>query len=197
MQRRHLREEGGNQTQQKRAFPLPYGSSAPLPYPSPPLKPAFAVCLNFLFVSYIEYCLVPFTAAPLICGLPFTYQVSAVCFALALRWGLVIVRHKLNNSALSGLPKTFALLLFIAVRFFPIFYTNIQTPPPLQPKRGRCYYHISFRKPLFAASTVAFASLCIIICAYLFGIFGCKDRSAYDYLAVGSFLFNKLNGIRH
>lgn len=29
---------------------------------------------------------------------------------------------------------------------------------------------------------------CIIICADLFGIFGSKDCSAYDYLAVGSFL---------
>ena len=40
-----------------------------------------------------------------------------------------IVRHKLNNSALSGLPKTFALLLFIAVLFSYIIYKYTNNAP--------------------------------------------------------------------
>ena len=50
--------------------------------PSHPHQARFYRCvLSFLFVSCIEYCFVPFTAAPLICGLAFRYRVSAVCFA--------------------------------------------------------------------------------------------------------------------
>ena len=50
--------------------------------PSHPHQARFYRCvLSFLFVSCIEYCFVPFTAAPLICGLAFRYQVSAVSFA--------------------------------------------------------------------------------------------------------------------
>ena len=48
---------------------------------SPPLSPLLQFVFNFLFISCIEYCFVPFTAAPLICGLAFRYQVSAVSFA--------------------------------------------------------------------------------------------------------------------
>ena len=57
------------------------GKHSSFPYPLTPTKPAFTVWLNFLFVYYIKYCFVPFTAAPLICGLAFRYQVSAVSFA--------------------------------------------------------------------------------------------------------------------
>ena len=70
--------------QQKRAFPpLSYGFSSALLFPtlSPPLSPLLQFVFNFLFISCIEYCFVPFTAAPLICGLAFRYQVSAVSFA--------------------------------------------------------------------------------------------------------------------
>ena len=90
MQRRHLSERlcrndtEETKTQQKRAFPpLSYGFSSALLFPtlSPPLSPLLQFVFNFLFVSYIKYCFVPFTAAPLICGLAFTYQVSAVSFA--------------------------------------------------------------------------------------------------------------------
>ena len=50
--------------------------------PSHPHQARFYRCaLILLFVSYIKYWFVPFTAAPLICGLPFIYQVSAVSFA--------------------------------------------------------------------------------------------------------------------
>ena len=48
---------------------------------SPPLSPLLQFVFNFLFISCIEYCFGPFTAAPLICGLAFRYQVSAVSFA--------------------------------------------------------------------------------------------------------------------
>ena len=77
-------------TQQKRAFPcatmahiLSYGFSSALLFPtlSPPLSPLLQFVFNFLFISYIKYCFMPFTAAPLICGLAFTYRVSAVSFA--------------------------------------------------------------------------------------------------------------------
>ena len=84
-------------TQQKRAFPcatmayiLSYGFSMPCKrqalissLPSHPHQARFYRCaLTFRFVSYIEYCFVPLTAAPLICGLTFTYRVSAVSFVL-------------------------------------------------------------------------------------------------------------------
>ena len=69
---------------QKKAFPFPLMVS-PLhssSLPSHPHQARFYRCvLSFLFVSCIEYCFVPFTAAPLICGLAFRYRVSAVCFA--------------------------------------------------------------------------------------------------------------------
>ena len=83
-------------TQQKRAFPCAaIGTYSPLrflralqkasthlfPTLSPPLSPLLQFVFNFLFVSYVEYCFVPFTAAPLICGIPFIYRVSAVRFA--------------------------------------------------------------------------------------------------------------------
>ena len=69
---------------QKRAFPpLPYGFSSALLFPTP--SPQLSPLLQFDFISWlvscIEYCFVPFTAAPLICGLAFTYRVSAVSFA--------------------------------------------------------------------------------------------------------------------
>ena len=68
---------------------LSYGFSMPCKrqalissLPSHPHQARFYRCvLSFLFVSCIEYCFVPFTAAPLICGLAFRYRVSAVCFA--------------------------------------------------------------------------------------------------------------------
>jgi len=83
-------------TLQKRAFPcatmahiLSYGFSMPCKrqalissLPSHPHQARFYRCaLILLFVCYIEYCFVPFTAAPLICGLALRYRVSAVCFA--------------------------------------------------------------------------------------------------------------------
>ena len=71
-------------TQQKRAFPpLSYGFSSALLFPtlSPPLSPLLQFGFNFWLFSCIAYCFVPFTAAPLICGLAFRYQVSAVRFA--------------------------------------------------------------------------------------------------------------------
>ena len=83
MQRRHLRREGGNPNPTKAGSPpslLRFLLCTPFPYPLTPTKPAFTVWLNFLFVYYIKYCFVPFTAAPLICGLAFTYRVSAVRF---------------------------------------------------------------------------------------------------------------------
>ena len=96
MQRRHLRREYvsfrhiGNQNPTKAGIPpsllrflraLQKASTHLFPTLSPPLSPLLQFVFNFLFVSYIKYCFVPFTAAPLICGLAFTYQVSAVCFA--------------------------------------------------------------------------------------------------------------------
>ena len=83
-------------TQKKRAFPcaaigtysllrflhaLQKASTHLFPTLSPPLSPLLQFVFNFLFISCIEYCFVPFTAAPLICGLAFRYQVSAVSFA--------------------------------------------------------------------------------------------------------------------
>ena len=68
---------------------------------------SFALLLDF--TGYIEYLL-------------FVLLGSAVGIGY-------IVRHKLNNSALSGLPKTFALLLFIAVRFSYILYQYTNTAP--------------------------------------------------------------------
>ena len=62
---------------------LSYGFSSALLFPtlSPPLSPLLQFVLTLVLVSYVEYCSVPFTAAPLICGLAFTYRVSAVSFA--------------------------------------------------------------------------------------------------------------------
>ena len=68
---------------------LPYGFSMPckrqalissLP-PHPNYARFYSSALTVLFVSFIWLCLTPFTAAPLICGLAFTYRVSAVRFA--------------------------------------------------------------------------------------------------------------------
>ena len=92
-------------TQQKRAFHcatmahiLSYGFSMPckrqallFPTLSPPLSPLLQIVLTLVLVSYVEYCFVPFTAAPLICGLAFTYQVSAVCFAWLCGGGVAIL----------------------------------------------------------------------------------------------------------
>ena len=77
-------DTGETKTLQKRAFPpLSYGFSSALLFPtlSPPLSPLLQFVLTLVLVSYVEYCSVPFTAAPLICGLAFTYRVSAVSFA--------------------------------------------------------------------------------------------------------------------
>ena len=50
--------------------------------PSHPHQARFYRCALICFiVSFIWLCLTPFTAAPRICGLPFTYRVSAVRFA--------------------------------------------------------------------------------------------------------------------
>ncbi len=83
-------------TQKKRAFPcaaigtysllrflhaLQKASTHLFPTLSPPLSPLLQFVLTLVLVSYVEYCSVPFTAAPLICGLAFTYRVSAVSFA--------------------------------------------------------------------------------------------------------------------
>ena len=102
MQRRHLREEYvsfrhiGNQNPTKAGIPLCHHGTYSLlrflhalqkasthlfPTLSPPLSPLLQFGFNFLFGSFIEYCFVPFTAAPLICGFQFTYRVSAVSFA--------------------------------------------------------------------------------------------------------------------
>ena len=96
MQRRHLRREGGNQNPTKAGIPLcryrhifsptvspclEKASTHLFPTLSPPLSPLLQFVFNFLFISCIEYCFGPFTAAPLICGLAFRYQVSAVSFA--------------------------------------------------------------------------------------------------------------------
>ena len=96
MQRRHLMGAGGNQNPTKAGIPLCHyrhifsptvspclekASTHLFPTLSPPLSPLLQFVFNFLFISCIEYCFVPFTAAPLICGLAFRYQVSAVSFA--------------------------------------------------------------------------------------------------------------------
>ena len=81
-------------TQQKRAFPCAdIGTYSPLRFlrgfvkdkhsslPHPHQARFYRCALTFGFVSYIYYCFVPFTAAPLFCGLAFRYRVSAVRFA--------------------------------------------------------------------------------------------------------------------
>ena len=145
-------------TLQKRAFPCAaVGTYSPLrflhalqkasthlfPTPSPPLSPLLQFVLIFCLSPILN--IVSHLSPP-----PRSFAVSHlhIKYLLFVLLGSAvgigyIVRHKLNNSALSGLPKAF-LLLYV----FPILYTNIQTTPPLQPKRGRCYYHISFRKLL-------------------------------------------------
>ena len=82
--------------QQKRAFPcatmahiLSYGFSMPCKrqalissLPSYPHQARFYRYVLICFIdSFIWLCLTSFTAAPLICGLAFLYQVSAVSFA--------------------------------------------------------------------------------------------------------------------
>ena len=68
---------------------LSYGFSMPckrqaliFSLPSHPHQARFYRCALICFiVSFIWLCLTPFTAAPRICGLAFTYRVSAVRFA--------------------------------------------------------------------------------------------------------------------
>ena len=101
-------------TQQKRAFPCAtIGTYSLLRFlhalkrqalifslPShPPLSPLLQFVFNFLFISCIEYCFGPFTAAPLICGLAFRYQVSAVSFAWLCGGDLVYCPPYFNQSA--------------------------------------------------------------------------------------------------
>ena len=64
------------------SFSMPCKRQALLfPTLSPPLSPLLQFGFNFWLFSCIAYCFVPFTAAPLICGLAFRYRVSAACFA--------------------------------------------------------------------------------------------------------------------
>ena len=102
MQRRHLRREYvsfrhvRNQNPTKAGIPLcRCRHISPLRFlhalkrqalifslPSHPHQACFYRCALICFiVSFIWLCLTPFTAAPRICGLPFTYRVSAVRFA--------------------------------------------------------------------------------------------------------------------
>ena len=162
MQRRHLMGAGGNQNPTKAGIPLcrcrhifsptvspclEKASTHLFPTPSPQLSPLLqfgfncSVCLLYLALFN------PFHRRPAHLRSPI--YISSICclFCLALRWGLVI----LSVISLITLPSVGFLkplhCCFLLLCVFPIFYTNIQTPPPLQPKRGR-YYHISFRKPL-------------------------------------------------
>ena len=102
MQRRHLSERlcrndtEETKAQQNRAFPcatmahiLSYGFSVPckrqaliFSLPSYPHQARFYRYVLICFIdSFIWLCLTSFTAVPLICGLTFLYQVSAVSFA--------------------------------------------------------------------------------------------------------------------
>ena len=50
--------------------------------PSHPHQARFYRCALICFIDFFTWlCLTSFTAAPLICGFPFKYRVSAVCFA--------------------------------------------------------------------------------------------------------------------
>ena len=68
---------------------LPYGFSMPCKrqaltssLPSHPHQARFYRCALICFIDFFTWlCLTSFTAAPLICGFPFKYRVSAVCFA--------------------------------------------------------------------------------------------------------------------
>ena len=114
MQRRHLRREYvsfrhvRNQNPTKAGIPLcRCRHISPLRFlhalkrqalifslPSHPHQARFYRCALICFiVSFIWLCLTPFTAAPLICGLAFTYRVSAVSFASLCGVSLLIYLH--------------------------------------------------------------------------------------------------------
>ena len=150
MQRRHLRREYvsfrhiGNQNPTKAGIPLCHHGTYSLlrflhalqkasthlfPTPSPPLSPLLQFVLIFCLSPILN--IVSYLSPP-----PRSFAVSHlhIKYLLLVLLGSAvgigyIVRHKLNNFALSVLPKTFTLLLFIAVRFSYILYQYTNNTP--------------------------------------------------------------------
>ena len=87
-QRKPKPNKSGHSLVPPSAHILPYGFSVPCKrqalissLPSHPHQARFYRCVLICFiVSFIWLCLISLTTAPLICGLAFKYQVSAVCF---------------------------------------------------------------------------------------------------------------------
>ena len=85
MQRRHLMGEGGKVKPYKSGHSPLSPTVSPLHSFSLPSHPHQARFYRYALICFIDFftwlCLTSFTAAPLICGFPFKYRVSAVCFA--------------------------------------------------------------------------------------------------------------------